>query len=150
MRTDFYITGTKEMQERLNKIDRKVMAEMDNAINFIALDAEAKLKKKLSQSGTGLSYPRTKDGKVHVASAPGEPPAVDYGRLRSSVKSTILQKAPTGLITVSVGGAMVKYAKWLEFGTSRIKPRPFFQITIRNNLGWWVRVWRKHIRKGLD
>lgn len=66
---------------------------------------------------------RGKASRVHQASAPGEPPAVDTGRLRSSVS----HEGPyvDGNRVHGRWGTNVEYADDLEFGTSRIAPRPW-------------------------
>lgn len=65
---------------------------------------------------TGRVY--RKRGVDHRASAPGEPPATDTGRLIAS-----------GVSDGDVSGAFVRfdtvYAAPLEFGTARIQPRPY-------------------------
>lgn len=55
----------------------------------------------------------------HQASAAGEPPAADTGVLAGSIQSRL-----TGPLSaeVTVGA---EYGHWLEFGTTRIEPRPF-------------------------
>lgn len=86
---------------------------------------ETEIKSQLSRPGTGREYRRGR--KVHVASAPGEPPAVDTGRLRASIgheEVTILG----AVLSIRVGTNLV-YAAPLEYGTrdGRIKPRPFMR-----------------------
>lgn len=66
---------------------------------------------------TGRTYRR--DNITHQASAPGEFPMSDTGRLASSVDIEGL-----GTETVSVG-TNVKYGLHLELGTSRMFPRPW-------------------------
>lgn len=72
----------------------------------------------LSKPGKGRTYGR------HTASAPGDPPAVDTGRLRQSI--TALKITP-GHWRV---GTNVEYAIYLEFGTRRVAPRPFFRPAV--------------------
>jgi len=97
------------------------------------------------KEGSGEEYVRR--GVVHHASAPGQPPAVDTGRLRASISvnwsgsgndrakvaspaisedgvgqpSTVPEK-----FTVVVG-TNVSYAEALEEGTSKMSPRPFIR-----------------------
>lgn len=54
----------------------------------------------------------------HQASAAGESPATDTGRLVGSIE----MDAPRGLIK-----SKLDYAFWLEFGTQHIAPRPFLR-----------------------
>lgn len=57
--------------------------------------------------------------RTHRASKPGDPPAPDFGALRNSVQMQVVK-----------GGAMVRvgtnlaYARYLEYGTKRVQPRP--------------------------
>lgn len=78
----------------------------------------------LSTPGRGRLYGR------HRASAPGDPPAPDTGRLRASYGFTTARTGAGGELTVGTGD---KKAKWLEFGTSRMRPRPHLRpVMLRN------------------
>jgi phage gpG-like protein len=81
-----------------------------------ALDIEGDIKNEMRQAKSGRSYLR--GGRRHVASAPGEAPAVDYGRLINSVQTT-----QVGSLTSEIN-TNVEYAASLEFGTRKIAPRP--------------------------
>jgi HK97 gp10 family phage protein len=59
-------------------------------------------------------------GRQHVASAPGESPAVDLGNLANSVQFDMLGKTRGAVYTT------VDYAEYLEFGTARMAARPAF------------------------
>lgn len=83
----------------------------DRGVRQAALALERTIKRKLSQRGTGRLYRRGK--KTHRASAPGQPPAVDTGRLRSSVGHE-----RRGLLEYRVG-AGVDYAPILEYGSAK-------------------------------
>lgn len=60
----------------------------------------------------------------HQASAPGEPPAVDTGTLRRAVQIDDSELRGKQVIRNRIGTAL-PYAKWLEFGTARMAPRPW-------------------------
>lgn len=68
---------------------------------------------------TGRTYAR--DNVVHTASAPGQYPASDTGRLATSVRMEMPQ---AGNLVGRVGTA-VAYGPMLEFGTSRMAARPW-------------------------
>lgn len=74
---------------------------------------------KLSFADSKTGRPYKKRGKMHIAAAPGESPAVDEGQLTSSV-----QWEPTGE-TSAVVGTNVEHGLHTEFGTSRMEPRPW-------------------------
>lgn len=60
-------------------------------------------------------------GKVHVASAPGEAPAIDTKRLAQSVLRNVAEE---GNMIVGRVGTDVHYAERLEFGTTDMEARP--------------------------
>lgn len=68
----------------------------------------------------GYHYLRA-NGKIHIASAPGEPPAIDTGNLANSISYEFQDGGMTGIVFTGV-----EYAPELEFGGARILPRPFF------------------------
>lgn len=70
----------------------------------------------LTNVGTGRIYSRK--GKLHRASKPGDPPALDTGKLRDSYKTKVISATEVQV------GSDLDYAEMLEKGTSRILPRP--------------------------
>lgn len=96
-------------------------AAAERGVRAVVLDAERVMKVMLSQPGSGRIYPRGKTG-FHRASAPGEPPAPDTGRLRNSVQTEVF-RAPgevSGRVSVNT-----EYAAALELGTEKVKRRPY-------------------------
>jgi len=79
----------------------------------------------LSSPKTGRVYRR--GGVEHRASAPGEPPASDTGRLVSSIQTKYDVQNLTGSVTASA-----VYAAPLEFGTQKMEPRPFLRPAMAN------------------
>ena len=74
----------------------------------------------LEEPKTGRIYPRR--GRVHQASAPGEAPASDTGRL---VESRRVEPFPQELrVAISFNRP---YALDLELGTEQIAPRPYLR-----------------------
>lgn len=61
-------------------------------------------------------------GKKHIASAPGEPPNQDTGHLAGNIEARHTQSD----LVVEVASE-AEYSAPLEFGTSRMAPRPFMQ-----------------------
>lgn len=104
-----------------------------------------RLRLKLTTPGTGVVYTTeffTWNGRViagkprvpHQASAPGEPPARDTGRLAASVSASTAH-LPDGA-ELSVGSSL-DYAVYTEFGTgpslfrqSYVAPRPWMRPTM--------------------
>lgn len=98
------------------------------------VEVETAAKRLLSLPGAGRTYSTgfftDAEGKVHPvgsrvphrASAPGEPPAVDTGLLRASIRHEMVIE---GGDIVGYVGSDVRYSLYLSLGTRRMAPRPF-------------------------
>lgn len=122
--------------DRTDAVKRELGERLETTLDKRALQLQAEVKRELSKPGTGTTY-TTKfftrgrgEGRLvipygkrvpHTASAPGNPPAVDTGRLRASIAWQRISKYRR------VVGTNVIYAPYLELGTDRIKPRPFLR-----------------------
>lgn len=103
----------------LAKLESLAEAKAVQGVRSAALAGEAILKADLlSRPGTGAVY-----GK-HRASAPGEPPAPDTGRLRNATQADPDVKRD-GQDYVGRVVANTEYAAALEKGTERMAARPF-------------------------
>jgi HK97 gp10 family phage protein len=78
-------------------------------------------------------FPAKMRTKPHYASAPGDPPARDTGKLMESI--AILKRAKPDDLSTEVGPrtesfrGIEYYAKYLEYGTRGMAPRPFVKPT---------------------
>lgn len=141
MTTPVFTAGFDKTYVKLDQAALRKMLQGEDGpaakfLETIAIQLESNIKRDLSKAGTGRSYKRTKAGLRHVASAPGHAPAVDMGRLRSSITHEI-GKDSTSL--VARVGTDVKYSIYLEYGTRRMQPRPFLRPALDN-------MARKHIK----
>jgi len=100
------------------------------AVAFVqrgSLQAANELRAILGPQGgkrTGVVYTKGKNGTIkHQASAPGESPAPDTGRLRQSATHETVRVE--GDKVIGGAGVSAPYAAALEFGTETIEPRPF-------------------------
>ncbi len=86
----------------------------------VATDTQANAVAGIMAGGkSGRTYRKYNPNRTHTASAPGQYPASDTGRLAGSVKMV-----PEGENTYRVGTA-VAYGPMLEFGTSKMAARPW-------------------------
>jgi hypothetical protein len=70
---------------------------------------------------TGTVYEKYNPKRTHQASAPGQYPATDTGRLLVGVRMEL----PSPSKMVGRVGTAVKYGPYLEFGTSKMAARPW-------------------------
>lgn len=111
--------GVKRLIKDVEKLSLRASEEIKDAVSEAALGIQGTARRSMAQGGRGIVYRRR--GIEHKASAPGDPPATDTGRLSSSINITTGFR---GGLTAEIG-TNVFYAPQLEFGTTRIAPRPF-------------------------
>jgi len=104
---------------RIPEIRAGMRRKAAQVIRRTTLEIERSAKLSMQEGKTGRLYDRP-GGKVHVASAPGEAPAIDYSVLVNSIQSGFPELL-TGVVYTTT-----EYAPVLEFGGVRLEARPFF------------------------
>jgi len=102
------------------RIERAVAQSLVRTAEAVATDAARRV---LSPPKTGRIYVRR--GVTHQASARGEAPASDTGRLVNSITIRFNRAELVSVVT-----ANTKYASYLEWGTRRMKARPFMRPAV--------------------
>lgn len=105
-------------------ISNKFSQKIADRLNVAALNTQAEAKLSM-KPGDGREYKR--GGVTHTASSAGNAPAVDTGRLRDSIN--VIKFATISSLESEVG-TNVEYAPFLEYGTSKMRPRPFWNPAI--------------------
>jgi len=131
----------------IKRMGLKVDSASQQALLKVGVHLERKLKQRLSRPGGGRTYQTGKKGaryKFRKSSAPGQPPAVDTGRLRNSITHNVTGRPGNvlpnpggrkGFIKAYVG-TNVAYGYYLERGVKsrNILPRPWFYITVQSQM----------------
>ena len=119
MSTEIKLDGLAEMMQAFKDASAQTRAKIEDAVTVTAVNVQAKAIRRI-QSGpaTGRVYKSKVSGRSHQASAPGESPMSDSGALASSIYRD--QEGTTAYV-----GSPLVYSVYLEFGTSKMKPRPF-------------------------
>lgn len=112
---------TDQVKKEVVRRGYRVSNELSNATQFI-----------LTGKRHGRIYRRGK--KIHIASAPGEPPAVDSGALRLSYGRNVTDISYEGvrMVVDSAVKSNLKYAAALDEGRKdgHIAPRPYAQRSL--------------------
>jgi hypothetical protein len=116
------ISGTEEVAQALRQYGERAERAVFEAVLKTAIDVNGDIKKRIQRGPkTGRIYlrgPGQNLSREHRASAPGEAPATDTGRLVNSIDFKM-----EGPLTATVS-SFLAYAAYLEFGTQNIAPRP--------------------------
>ena len=159
----------------MSSVRRTVDAATLEGMNAILIALSSAVRATLSQPGTGRLYKAgggTKSARniraqgLHRASAPGQPPAVNTNRLRASWITSAsvgpgqrvdrnggfvsVEKRPNRIVMMY--GSSVRYAPFLEFGTRRMKKRPYLARALppvqRRADAIMARAFQRHFQKG--
>lgn len=111
--SDALSTNIKGLMSAFPKAINKAVAQTANNVRNEAITSISR------EQSMGRVYQR---GNItHIASAPGDAPNTDSGRL---VDSIAVEKIRTSVYAV---GTSVEYGKYLEFGTRQMAARPWLR-----------------------
>lgn len=119
------VRNADRLSRKLQQLTVEARAGIGKALAVSVVELDASAKDKIQGGGrSGRIYRRRTV--THQASAPGEFPKTDRGQL---VASLFFQVAGDRLSAVF--GSKLGYARALEYGTSRMAPRPWLRPTFR-------------------
>ena len=127
------LTGTAELRKALAEFGINADRELAAIVRGTAQNIRTHAIKSIARgTKSGEEYQKYDPRRRHRASAPGEPPAQDTGRLSNSITANIDGKR-------AEVGTNLEYAPWLEFGTRTIEPRPFLFPALEKERPAWNR-----------
>ena len=111
-------------EERIDEAIKKIADHAEERMLEAVDEVRNATLETLSGSRSGRIYKVPGTGVYYTASAPGEPPAVQLGDLRKSVKGGIEKEGKT---VIGFVGSELPKASMLEMGTSKMLPRPWLR-----------------------
>ena len=111
-------------EEHIGEVIRKIADHAEERMLEAVDEVRNATLETLSGSRSGRIYKVPGTGVYYTASAPGEPPAVQLGDLRKSVKGGIEKEGKT---VIGFVGSELPKASMLEMGTSKMLPRPWLR-----------------------
>ena len=119
------LEGSEQLQRQLRRLAGDLREEAGRTVLATAIEMRADIVQRIQRGpASGITYKKSKPTRTHTASAPGQAPMSDTGRLANSITFDRV-----GNLTATVGSAL-NYAPWLEYGTSRMAARPFFRPAV--------------------
>ena len=116
----FRVTNLKKVLSQLENLDKQLEPEFQEIVKGGAqlIRGEA-IKSIQTGAKSGVVYQMYNPRREHRASAPGQAPASDTGNLVSKI--VVRQKG----VNVTNVESNANYSAFLEYGTSKMQPRPF-------------------------
>lgn len=123
-------------------LDSKAAQAQSQTEKFVTMtcqkvEATAKMMMRDSPVNPDVSYGK----KNHHPSYPGGAPAPDTGALMRSVTHSVNKQ--NGQIEGYVGSILKEYPADLEYGTSKMKPRPWLSASLIKCQSWISQAWEK-------
>lgn len=128
------IEGLDNFKKMTSGMQSLVIKEMAGALKASGEKVRGEAIQSILGGGkTGKLYKR--GGKFHTASAAGEAPANDSGRLAGSIHTV---KSGNEALIIA-GRGQVKYARMLEYGTKNMAERPFMYPALEKSKAWIIK-----------
>ena len=133
-----------KFQRALERQARQAQADSRKFVTMSCAEIERTAKTIMRDSPTNpdVSYGK----KHHHPSYAGNPPAPDTGTLMRSVTHSV---TVNGKEVVGEVGSIIQdsnYPKYLEYGTSKMKPRPWLSASLIKCQGWMANLWKEIFR----
>lgn len=119
---------TLHTRETIAKIEGTASRRMQEAVN----EVRNTVLETLSGSRKGRTYYVPGTRKKYTASAPGQAPAQATSALRQSIKALV---KGVGDKVIGMVGTSLDYGRMLEYGTSKMAPRPWLRISLEKTAG---------------
>jgi|AKVG01.1.fsa_nt_gi HK97 gp10 family phage protein len=120
------IEGLEEFNKAITRFAKDNEKETDRLLADMAFDTQQEAVDLIRKpSKPGKTYKRR--GVTHTASAPFNPPNADTGNLMSNIK--VVRERMLNY-TVGTRGSGAPYGLYLEFGTSKMKARPWLSPAV--------------------
>lgn len=139
-----------EFIKHLENTKRKVETEAGKALAQCCATIQREAQEGMTNTKidfTKTYYTHNKQ-KAHHPSQEGNPPAVDTGTLRRSITYTIDESKMVGKVGSTINDP--PYGAYLEFGTSRMKPRPWLKPAIEKSKETIEKILGKAIKVAIN
>ncbi|WEV89339.1 hypothetical protein H10PHJ05_38 [Aeromonas phage HJ05] len=125
MQVELRVDNLLEFELLLARASRGIERGLVPLVSNAARDLSSEIARTMKEDPkTGKKY--LFRGRLHIASAAGESPAVRSGELLRSITTTTLARQG---VFKAVGSPKI-YARYLEKGTDRMSPRPAFEPSL--------------------
>lgn len=127
------LTGTDELKRALREFGLQADNQIKQIVQGTAQNVRSHAIRSIQRGPkSGATYEKYQPNRVHRASAPGQAPATDTGRLAGSIQADIRGRE-------AEVSANAEYAAFLEFGTQDMEARPFLFPALEKERPAWER-----------
>jgi len=134
-------TDPKKLQAHLDKRATTIAKKnVEKVVTKGIMIIDSTAKQSIQAGGSGQTVKRYNPTRVHITSAPNNPPATDTGFLVSQITTNIASKTDGSVVGQLISSA--PYSKALEYGTVNMRPRPFMHPSFQKNKNKILKMFR--------
>jgi len=135
------VIGDMRFKKKLKSLSTRAQSEMERALVKSTLDLHREAVLSIKKRSSGKQVIRYRPRRRVTVSRPGDAPNTDRGGLISSVAFNINKIALRSEV-----GSNLKYARWLEQGTKRMRARPWLGPAYKKHALRFKKAFRKAAR----
>lgn len=126
---------TEQFSDYLSKVAPQVEHSLVNTIKLCCEKVRSDIQESMAKTpiDNSKNYFTNNKTVAHHPSMPGNPPAIDTDNLRNSIRYEIHEEGKEVYGIVGSSQLDENYAVYTEYGTSKMKPRPWLRPAMRDN-----------------
>ena len=130
-----------QFQRELERYSKQALADSKRFVTLSSAEVERTAKTIMRDTITNpdVSYGR----KGHHPSVEGNPPAVDKGTLLQSITHSVKVEGNEAIGEVGSIISNSDYPRFLEYGTSKMKPRPWLSASLIKCQSFMANLWKE-------
>lgn len=136
----------------LSQITPGLEEKLKDTIGLCCQKVRSDIQTSMAQTprNTSVTYYTNNKTKGHHPSLPGNPPAPDTGNLRNSIRYEVNGSGKSVYGIVGTTQKDPPYGAYLEYGTSRMAPRPWLKPAMNKNADWIRNMIKKAVGQQLE
>lgn len=136
----------------LSQITPGLEEKLKDTIGLCCQKVRSDIQTSMAQTprNTSVTYYTNNKTKGHHPSLPGNPPAPDTGNLRNSIRYEVNGSGKSVCGIVGTTQKDPPYGAYLEYGTSRMAPRPWLKPAMNKNADWIRSMLKKAVGQQLE
>lgn len=130
-----------QFQRELESYSQKALADSKRFVTLSSAEVERTAKTIMRDTITNPDVTYGKKG--HHPSVEGNPPAVDKGTLLQSITHSVKVEGNEAIGEVGSIISNSDYPRFLEYGTSKMKPRPWLSASLIRCRSFMASLWKE-------
>lgn len=137
---------------KIESVQNKTLENIKDAMSKVCMKIQRTCVEEMTNTTTNdaVNYYTHNQSIPHHPSMPNNPPAVDTGTLRRSITFKIEEERDT--VVGKVGSTLNNppYPQFLEYGTSKMQPRPWLRPAVKTNEDFIRNTLKNAIKNGVS